>query len=101
MKVKVLAFAVSFFALAQTSFASLGNPTASISNDGTPVTATTKAQSLAAIPAGVTTSTVRTPDGVIVTEYATQGVVFAISWQGQTMPNLKQLLSNTFPTSLK
>ena len=80
------------------AYASLGNPMSSILADGAPASSPMRAQSLAALSnSGVTATTIVTPDGVSVTEFASQGVVFGLSWQGRTMPDLKTLLSNAFP----
>jgi hypothetical protein len=40
----------------------------------------------------------RTADGVTIREYATpDNIVFAVSWQGPTRPNMQALLGNYFP----
>ncbi|WP_176057732.1 DUF2844 domain-containing protein [Paraburkholderia sp. BCC1876] len=52
----------------------------------------------AATPA-YTVSQTTLPSGTVVSEYITAGnTVFALSWQGPTMPPLKTLLATYFPT---
>ncbi|MFM0597896.1 hypothetical protein GGD41_003042 [Paraburkholderia bryophila] len=52
----------------------------------------------AATPA-YTVSQTTLPSGTVVNEYVTAGnTVFALSWQGPTMPPLKTLLATYFPT---
>lgn len=46
---------------------------------------------------GVMQQTILTPRGVTVTEYSSQGTVFAATWQGPVMPDFSQLLGNYFP----
>jgi hypothetical protein len=36
------------------------------------------------------------PSGTVVTEYLSNGVVYAVTWQGPTVPNLRQVLGNYF-----
>ncbi len=81
-------------ACATPAYAALGQPATSIAADGTP----TPQHALQAATAGVSTQSVTTPDGVLVTEYVSQGVVFAVTWSGPVMPDLPSLLADTFPT---
>ena len=37
------------------------------------------------------------PSGTVLREYAAGGNVFAVAWNGPTMPNLKQILGQYFP----
>ena len=81
-------------ACATPAHAALGQPATSIAADGTP----TPQHALQAATAGVSTQSVTTPDGVLVTEYVSQGIVFAVTWSGPVMPDLPGLLADAFPT---
>jgi hypothetical protein len=74
----------------------LGAPLAAASADGS---VAFEARSLrAGAPAGPSSTTVRTPAGVTVHEYAgADGVVFALAWSGPTVPDLQQLYGSYFP----
>jgi hypothetical protein len=86
------------FILPAPVFATLGQPAASIRQDGILQTVPSQARSLAqALPSAVTTQTVRTAQGVLVKEYLNAGgLVFAIAWSGSTVPDLSQLLGDYF-----
>ena len=73
--------------------AALGQAATSIANDGTPVAQHDQQASTS----GVTAQSVTTPGGVLVTEYVSQGVVFAVTWNGPVMPDLPSLLADAFP----
>ena len=80
-------------ACAAPAHAALGQAAASIADDGTPVAQ----HALQASTSGVTAQSVTTPGGVLVTEYVSQGVVFAVTWNGPVMPDLPSLLADAFP----
>ena len=86
--------AVLLLACAVPAYAALGQGAASITADGTPVAQ----RALQALASGVTAQSVTTPAGVLVTEYVSQGVVFAVTWSGPVMPDLPGLLADAFPT---
>ncbi|OIQ86730.1 hypothetical protein GALL_314100 [mine drainage metagenome] len=81
-------------ACAAPAHAALGRPADSIPADGTPTTQ----RALQATSAGVSAQSVVTPDGVLVTEYVSQGTVFAVTWRGPVMPDLNSLLADAFPS---
>ena len=95
-----------FFALiitlqATSSFAALGGTAVSASSELTEQG--TKALVLSAntpqqlTVTGVTLHQTLTPTGTQIREYINaDGIVFAIAWNGPTLPNLKQLLGNYF-----
>ena len=76
------------------AIAALGQPATSIAADGSVLAQ----QPLQAASAGVSVVRVTTAEGVLVTEYVNQGVVFALSWSGAVMPSLQPLLADAFPT---
>ncbi|WCM23819.1 DUF2844 domain-containing protein [Paraburkholderia bryophila] len=99
--------AASFVAVAP-AYAALGSAptypvTASSTNAGAAspggaAVARFAASANAATPA-YTVSQTTLPSGTVVNEYITAGnTVFALSWQGPTMPPLKTLLATYFPT---
>ena len=75
--------------------AALGQPASSALADGTPAL---QARTLrAAGSTQVTDTTVTDPSGVTVHEFSgLDGVVFAITWSGTTIPDLQQLLGSYF-----
>ncbi len=77
----------------RTAGATLGQPSASALADGTPVL---RAHQLAAAAGPVSEQTVLTPDGVVVDEFSADGMVFAVRWSGQTVPDLAQILGSGF-----
>jgi len=47
---------------------------------------------------GYTLHEITRPDGTLVREFVSPaGIVFAVSWQGPSLPNLAQLLGKYFP----
>jgi hypothetical protein len=101
---RVAALATLVVFLCGPAWATLGQTLPS--GSATPVTRSTAARVNAA---GVSTTTAGTSSygvrsttmdsGTVVSEYATPaGLVFAISWQGPTLPDLSALLGNYFPT---
>lgn len=86
-----------FFACAAPSYASLGGrPT----DFGAGATSGVRARSFAASAAGaVSVNRTTLPSGTTVREYvASNGVVFAVSWNGPFMPDLRTLLGPHFAT---
>ena len=79
--------------------AALGLPESSIAADGS--APALQLQQLQAQQSGsaspVSAQRVVSPTGVQLTEYVSQGVVFAVSWNGAVMPDLPQLLAGAFP----
>ena len=73
------------------AWAALGQPAASIAQDGTPVSQPVH-RLKQTLPTTVNVQSVQTTMGALVTEYIASGVVFAVTWQGAMMPNLHQLL---------
>lgn len=78
------------------ALAALGEPLAGAGADGS---VSVSAHSLRAGAApGLSHATVRTASGVTVQEYAgADGVVFALSWSGPTLPDLQRLYGSYFP----
>jgi hypothetical protein len=85
--------ACALLLVARTASATLGQPSASALADGTPVLS---AHQLAAAAGPVSEQTVLTPDGVVVDEFSADGMVFALSWAGATVPDLAQILGGGF-----
>jgi len=86
--------------------AGLGKPLSAAQQDGKPVGQVqrfiAKAGTDAGSAAAVTTQTVQTAQGVLVTEYANAaGTVFAITWKGPLKPDLQQLLGRYFAPYLQ
>ena len=79
--------------LAPSAWAALGEPSASVAADGTPVTS---GQRLAAVTGSVRQQSVLTPDGVRVDEFSANGVVFALRWSGGSIPDLAELFDSRF-----
>lgn len=80
---------------APVAHAALGQPASSALADGTPAL---QARTLRASGSTqVTDTTVTDPSGVTVHEFSgADGVVFAITWAGATIPDLQQLLGSYF-----
>lgn len=88
------------------SYAVLGSTPSSLGNTASPV----KVRSLAAVRAASASASAASPSmaavkvtestldsGTVVREYAaTDGVVFALTWQGKTIPDLRTLLGKHF-----
>ena len=89
-----VALAACLLGGAAPALAALGRPATSIAADGKP----TPGHALQASASGVSAQSVTTPTGVLVTEYVSQGVVFAVTWSGPVMPDLPGLLADAFPT---
>ncbi len=76
------------------AFAALGDNVASVSSDLVHM----KAQMKGVTPhAGFTVQEIATPSGTLVREYISPtGTVFAVSWNGPTKPDLRQLFGSYF-----
>jgi len=94
---RVLGLALSAAALAGTAalpaFAELGGDAASVAAD----TAKMKGQARATPAAGYTISEIQLPSGTVVREYVSaEGKVFAVTWKGPAVPDLRQTLGTYF-----
>ncbi len=79
------------------ALAALGGPLAGVSADGSPALSARSQRAVAA--PGLSRATVITLSGVTVHEYAgPDGVVFALSWAGSTVPDLQRLDGSYFPS---
>ena len=88
-----LAFAVTMPLLAANCHAELGGMVSTIANDQARMLASRRVEAGSAFSRHVIT----TPAGVEVTEFvAPSGIVFAVTWQGPTKPDLEQILGNSF-----
>jgi hypothetical protein len=78
------------------AFASLGGDATSVDTDVVKM----KAQAHAATPAaGYTVSQITLPSGTVVREYiSAEGKVFAVTWSGPAVPDLRQTLGTYFDT---
>ncbi|OZB43320.1 MAG: hypothetical protein B7X46_12705 [Thiomonas sp. 15-66-11] len=84
----------------QAALAALGGPLSSAKADGSPIAPPLALVAQSQPPSqtnAVTQQTVVTVFGVMVTEYASGGTVFAVRWSGRTHPDLRQLLGAFFP----
>src|ERR1035437_3426633 len=95
---QVLLFALTLLTGADEAAAALGQAP----SVATAASATTGAKMLAVAPAASGQYTVQETllsSGTLVREYTnTSGIVFAVSWQGPTLPDLAALLGGYFPT---
>ena len=88
-----LAFAAMLPLLATDCHAELGGTVSTIANDQARMLASRRVEAGSAFSRHVIT----TPAGVQVTEFvAASGTVFAVTWQGPVVPDLRQLLGNSF-----
>jgi hypothetical protein len=95
-------FLAATLAVTPAALAALGQDPASIARDGAVQGPSARAfastaGSTAALSSVVQSQTVLTPQGVTVTEYFANGVVFALTWNGAVMPDLSGLLGTYFP----
>nr|WP_233519001.1 DUF2844 domain-containing protein [Paraburkholderia xenovorans] len=105
---RMLAIAAASFAIAIPAHAGLGGaPTYPVTASSTSAGAASQnsaavarfAASAGAASTNYTVSQTTLPSGTVVSEYIGAGnTVFALSWQGPTMPPLKTLLANYFPS---
>lgn len=87
-----LAFIVSLSPIS--AFATLGGNATSVQTDQVQMKATLRP---ALKTPNYTVHEIQTPEGVTVKEFVSaNGTVFAVVWQGPTMPNLQQLLGQYF-----
>ncbi len=88
----VLFFVVS--TIPPVALAALGGNVDSITHDQS----SSRAQLRAVVSNGYTIHSLLTEAGINVREYvSSQGIVFAIAWDGPNLPDLQQLLGNYFP----
>jgi Protein of unknown function (DUF2844) len=92
MKMAVACLAVLLLQAAP-SWAVLGQPVASVSSDQQRM----RGEMRSVAHQGYSVQQIKAPDGDVVKEYVSPtGVVFAVSWQTRTMPNLQQLFGSYF-----
>jgi hypothetical protein len=80
-----------------TVHAALGGSAQSVQADQASMGATrnSAARTLNAVQGGYTVQTLILPSGTVVHEYlSNNGIVFAVTWQGPVMPDLKQILGS-------
>ena len=79
--------------VASPAFAGLGDDASSVTNDAVKM----KAQARSTPANGYTVSEMTLPSGTVVNEYVSaEGKVFAVTWKGESMPDLSQTLSSYF-----
>lgn len=83
----------AMLAVAPLTFAALGGDTTSISRDQSHM----RAQLRASASNGYSVHELQTEAGVNVREYIAAGKVFAVAWDGPSLPDLSQLLGTHFP----
>lgn len=76
--------------------AALGGSDQRLSLEGTLQSSNSPHLLQAQTPSGVRTQTLITPQGVTVTQWSAQGIVFALRWQGSNMPDLSAILGSSF-----
>jgi hypothetical protein len=92
MKIAI-ALIIFLFVQVAPSWAVLGQPVASVHSDQQRM----RGEIRSVIHTGYSVQQITTPDGGVVKEYVTPtGMVFAVSWQTRTMPNLQQLFGSYF-----
>lgn len=85
---------------ANSALAALGQPLAPVTTSKPSAAAATRLSAAASTqPSRYTTRSSTLESGTVVSEYATAaGLVFAVAWEGPTLPDLSSLLGNYFPT---
>lgn len=84
-----------------TARASLGGDLESIGIDGVRMHAKTAAQVTPSSTASYTVHVATLPSGTVVRQYlSAQGIVFAVTWSGPFIPDLRQLLGPHFDTMI-
>ncbi len=96
---RLVVVALAGLAFAPPALAALGAPAADASADGNVAQPAHMLRSGSPAQTGSTTvTTVTTPSGVTVREFAgSDGIVFAIAWSGPTIPDLETLFGSYFP----
>lgn len=80
-----------------TAQAALGGDLSSVGQDRVHIKATVRTQPAAATPGSFSVTELVTPEGVTVREFLTAGgKVFAVTWAGPAVPDLRQLLGPYF-----
>lgn len=83
--------------MAPFTWAALGSNESSVAQDGQPLGVRVTGHVARATPSNIHQQTIVDGNGVTITEYASQGVVFALRWSGPTLPNYSVLLASYFP----
>lgn len=89
-----LAIGMALVAISMNAFAVLGGSEASVQADRTHMQASLKITPKSAY----TVHELTLPSGTIVREYAANGTVFAVAWEGPWPPDLEQLMGSYFQT---
>jgi hypothetical protein len=90
-KAKLCALALALAAIPATALATLGQDEPSAANDG----AQLRAKHAVRPAAGYTITELRLPSGTTVREFISpDGKVFAVAWQGPSLPDLRQILGD-------
>jgi hypothetical protein len=93
-KVVFAAAAIIAVAIPRTAFATLGEPEISVQTDVTRALASIKSSQQRA---GYRVHEIQLSSGTVMREFvATDGKVFAVTWQGPTRPDLRQALGQYF-----
>src|SRR5262249_52359679 len=91
-RVKLL-LALTMAAIVPRAFATLGGNAGSVQSDVVRMQGSLRSTSQAAF----TVHEIKAPTGTVVREYVSPGgTVFAVSWQGSALPNMRQLLGSYF-----
>ena len=91
---------ISLLAIPAISYASLGDDVSSITTDNNALASSISlvtTRSNVSSNASYQTSTIKTPDNFTIKEFSANGKVFAVSWQGKSYPNFKQIFGSYFP----
>lgn len=92
---KLVLVAMACLPVSHAANATLGGAAESVERDSVHMKALTRSE---AAP-GYTVHTMTAPSGTAIREYAaTGGKVFALTWSGPAMPDLRQLMGNYFST---
>jgi len=94
MKITILALLAALFMFSDSAWAVLGESVRSVQADQQRL----RGEVLALARQGYAIHQIKAADGNVVREYVSQeGMVFGVSWQGMTMPDLHALLGSYFP----
>lgn len=84
---------------ANNALAALGQPLATVTGSTATAAATRLSAASSTQSSRYTARSSTLESGTVVSEYATPaGLVFAVAWEGPTLPDLSSLLGNYFPT---
>ncbi|HEY8026539.1 MAG TPA: DUF2844 domain-containing protein [Burkholderiaceae bacterium] len=95
LRKSLLSLALLVLALSPSAHAALGEPASSLQGDRMQMKAATP---LSTSKLNYTVHEMTTSNGIVVREYVSGGIVFAVSWHGPRMPDLKQLMGSYFET---